>query len=328
MSRAGQPQPIFTGFLLSYSISQMDYYSILEVESSANENEIKKSYRKLALRWHPDKNSSPEAAEKFKEICALIDNLLAKRTKYCRTYQNTKTTPIAAEKRRLYDKRGSKPSSSKKNYQESFMRGHDPFTGFHASVVTLALTFHTPEQVFASFFGGRDPFAEMFGPNQFMPQMRPSFGGSSVFGGDPFDDPFFNQPFGGMRAVPGGFAGSSFSMSTSSSSGGMMSSRSKSVSRTTRVINGRPQTVTVTKISDEQGTRTIEDYGNGQQRVLVNGVEQRNDIEGGNSQGYLPQPNEDPSQYNSPYGMQQQQQQQQQYPPMYYQRQPSFWDRW
>lgn len=156
-----------------------------------------------------------------------------------------------------------------------------------------------------------------------MPQpMRPSFGGSSAFGGDPFDDPFFNQPYGVMRPAPGGFAGSSFSMSTSSSSGGMMSSRSKSVSRTTRVINGRPQTVTVTKITDEQGTRTIEDYGNGQQRVLLNGVEQRNDIEGGNSQGFLPPPNEDPSQYNSPYGMQQQ------YPPMYYQRQPSFWDGW
>lgn len=60
----GQPQPSFIGFLLSYSIFQMDYYSILEVESSANEHEIKKSYRKLALRWHPDKNSSPEAAEK------------------------------------------------------------------------------------------------------------------------------------------------------------------------------------------------------------------------------------------------------------------------
>jgi hypothetical protein len=202
--------------------------------------------------------------------------------------------------------------------------------------------------VFASFFGGRDPFAEMFGklaciihlfvlggntvlkpivydkgPSQFMPPMRPSFGGSSMFGGDPFDDPFFTQPFGGMRPVPG-YAGTSFSMSTSSSSGGMMSSRSKSVSRTTRVINGRPQTVTVTKISDEQGTRTIEDYGNGQQRVLVNGVEQRNDIEGGSQQGgYLPAPNEDLTQYNSPYGMPQQQ-----YPPMYYQRQPSFWDRW
>ncbi|KAM3580368.1 hypothetical protein VKS41_007035 [Umbelopsis sp. WA50703] len=273
----------------------MDYYSILDLESSANDHEIKKSYRKLALRWHPDKNSSPEAAEKFKEICQAYEIL---------------SDP---EKRRLYDNRGHKPSTSK-NYQESFMRGHDPFTGFH---------FHSPEQVFASFFGGRDPFAEMFGPSQFMPPMRPSFGGSSMFGGDPFDDPFFTQPFGGMRPVPG-YAGTSFSMSTSSSSGGMMSSRSKSVSRTTRVINGRPQTVTVTKISDEQGTRTIEDYGNGQQRVLVNGVEQRNDIEGGSQQGgYLPAPNEDLTQYNSPYGMPQQQ-----YPPMYYQRQPSFWDRW
>lgn len=52
-----------------------DYYEILGIKKGASEDDIKKAYRKQALRYHPDKNKSPGAEEKFKEIAEAYDVL-------------------------------------------------------------------------------------------------------------------------------------------------------------------------------------------------------------------------------------------------------------
>jgi molecular chaperone DnaJ len=48
--------------------SKKDYYDVLSVQRGASKEEIKNSYRKLALQYHPDRNKSSGAEEKFKEI--------------------------------------------------------------------------------------------------------------------------------------------------------------------------------------------------------------------------------------------------------------------
>lgn len=52
-----------------------DYYKILGVDRGASDDEIKKAYRKMAMQYHPDKNSSPDAEAKFKEAAEAYDVL-------------------------------------------------------------------------------------------------------------------------------------------------------------------------------------------------------------------------------------------------------------
>lgn len=49
-------------------MAEKDYYQVLGVSKSSTQEEVKKAYRKLALEYHPDRNKTKEAEEKFKEI--------------------------------------------------------------------------------------------------------------------------------------------------------------------------------------------------------------------------------------------------------------------
>lgn len=57
-----------------------DYYGILEVSKNATIDEIKKAFRKNALKYHPDKNEASDAEEKFKLIAEAYD-VLSNKTK-------------------------------------------------------------------------------------------------------------------------------------------------------------------------------------------------------------------------------------------------------
>src|SRR5918999_3022225 len=53
-----------------------DYFAVLGVPRTASDEEVKGAYRKLAMRWHPDRNNgSKEAEEKFKELTEAYDVL-------------------------------------------------------------------------------------------------------------------------------------------------------------------------------------------------------------------------------------------------------------
>jgi len=127
-----------------------DLYKVLDVPRTASQVEIKKGYRRLALKWHPDKNpDNKEAAEKrFKEISQAYEVLSDEK------------------KKKLYDQYGKEGllNGAGAGHRHSHRRSHGLFDdnldngspfGFH-------FVFRDPEDVFREFFGD-DVFGDFFG---------------------------------------------------------------------------------------------------------------------------------------------------------------------
>ena len=61
-------------FLFHFRFCRRDFYTILGVPRDANKNQIKRAYRKLAMKWHPDKNKDdPQAQERFQDLSAAYE---------------------------------------------------------------------------------------------------------------------------------------------------------------------------------------------------------------------------------------------------------------
>jgi DnaJ-class molecular chaperone len=63
-------------------MSSKTYYDILEINKDATQDEIKKSYRRLSLQYHPDRNSQPDAKDKIRDINTAYETLCDKETRH------------------------------------------------------------------------------------------------------------------------------------------------------------------------------------------------------------------------------------------------------
>lgn len=153
-----------------------DFYKILGIDKKATDDDIKKAYRKLALKYHPDKNKSPQAEERFKEIAEAYEVLSDKK------------------KRDIFDQ-----------YGEDGLKGGPPGQEGGGPSGGYTYQFHgDPRATFAQFFGSQnifgtaDPFGPFFGggSGDGTEQVFMNIGGDEMFGGGGFG----GNPMGAFRS--------------------------------------------------------------------------------------------------------------------------------
>ena len=167
-----------------------DYYDVLGVGRNATEEDIKKAYRKLALKWHPDKNpNNKKAAEaKFKIIAEAYEVL------------------SDLKKRKVYDQQ-----AKNKNVSTTIGSMYRPKPEFNSN--GLNFTFQDPHDLFRQFFGSSDPLGDiMFGmmfddrsgfrPKPSHPRSYSARTAKDRFAPD-FDRDLFTQGFGRDRFISG-----------------------------------------------------------------------------------------------------------------------------
>lgn len=137
-----------------------DYYKVLGIPRTATDEEIKKAYRKNALKFHPDKNKNPGASEKFKEIAEAYEVLSDKK------------------KRGVFDQ-----------YGEDGLKGRAGSNGTTGNSFNYTFS-GDPRATFQQFFGTSNPFESFFNMG------RPNSSGTFFDQEDDFEDPFINFGLG------------------------------------------------------------------------------------------------------------------------------------
>jgi len=132
------------------------HYRVLGLERNATDADIKKAYRKLALRLHPDKNGAPKADEAFKAVGLAYATL------------------SDGQKRRIYDVSGDEDPDS----GGGGMRRGGGGAHFHGQDVS-------PEDIFNMFFGGGMPGGMHAGGGNGFRVYSPGFGPGMGFGMHP-----------------------------------------------------------------------------------------------------------------------------------------------
>ncbi|CDR87754.1 related to HLJ1-Co-chaperone for Hsp40p [Sporisorium scitamineum] len=116
-----------------------DFYKVLGVEKTVDENGIKKSYKKLALQLHPDKNGAPGADEAFKIVSKAFSIL------------------TDADKRAAYDRYGGDPDNARSAAGAAAAGHGNPFGGMRGTPFRGGEMYANeidPNDLFNMFFGG------------------------------------------------------------------------------------------------------------------------------------------------------------------------------
>lgn len=241
-----------------------DFYEVLCVSRSASTEEIKKAYKKLAVKWHPDKNpeNQEKANEMFKSIAEAYETLSDPKLK--EQYDQELLYGGGNGAGRNGFGRASSRTTNFNHHGFSDQRAFDIFNSFFAEFED----FHN--QAFAGFGGhGHDPFDDPFfkrssrgqsnsnsRPTSLSRNVDPFFGGMGGLGGmHSIHQSMLNNMMNDMSGMHGGGFSSSTSFS-SSSFGGHGGGMSKSVSSSTYIgPDGRKITRKETTIVHPDGRR-------------------------------------------------------------------------
>ena len=227
-------------------MSTPDYYHTLGLSPNASANEIKKAYRKLALKWHPDKNpqNKEEAEEKFKAIAEAYGVLSDpdERKKYDSRedepaddagFEWDGSDPFASRHGNNFDPRFD---SSFNQRQPSGRRQPQRSRPQYSPFVRPNVDLSDAERIFRDFFGGRDPFSEFSSQNAgdriIVRTTHSSFAGPpSVQNYADSMDSFRESGFGGGMSIGMGSADNSFSSNYASARPNYGSNRARQQQR-------------------------------------------------------------------------------------------------